>query len=295
MPAPGYIVALLLSALLALGAWLQPRADAWAGARGESRDLMTLLLGDARRLFASHFFVKADVYFHSGYYPTIFDGKQLHERPHMAEQTGHDDHAGHDHAPGHDEHEGHDHAPGEPCDDIFGPPRDWVDRFGRNFIVSAHTHLPKGRQREMLPWLRLAASLDPQRVENFTVAAFWLRTQLGKVDDAEQFLREGWRLNPRSPEILFELGQLYYQNRKDATRARNVWELGLRYWREREAGREEPDTFLAEQLLANLAQLEYDQQRWQQSLTYLMELKRYSPIPESIQKQIDALREKIRP
>ena len=30
-------------------------------------------MGDSRRLFANQFFVEADVYFHSGYYPTIFD------------------------------------------------------------------------------------------------------------------------------------------------------------------------------------------------------------------------------
>jgi hypothetical protein len=74
-----------------------------------------------------------------------------------------------------------------------------------------------------------------------------------------------------------------------------VWELGLQYWREREAANERPDAFLAEQFLANLAQLEYDQQRWRESVVYLSELKNYSPIPGEIQKQIEMIKAKIQP
>ena len=121
MPAPGYIYALLFSVILSCGTLVEPRAVDWQGSRGKSTDVLTIAFGDARKLFASHFFVKADVYFHSGYYPGIFDGKKLHERPHMAEQEGHEDH---------DEHEGHkdegeDHEAGE---DYLGAPRDWIER-----------------------------------------------------------------------------------------------------------------------------------------------------------------------
>ena len=47
-----------------------------------------------------------------------------------------------------------------------------------------------------------------------TTAAFWLRTQLHREDEAVRFLREGWRANPDSYAILLELGRLFYQNRK---------------------------------------------------------------------------------
>lgn len=292
MPAPAYIVALLLAAAVSLGAWLETRAAQWSASRAQAPNMLAVLLGDGRRLFANHFFLKADVYFHSGYYPTIFDAKKLHERPAMASQDAHD-HEEHAHDHKHDEHAKHEaeehHEAGE---DILGPPRDWIDRFGRNFFVARHTHLPEGRQREMLPWFRLAASLDPNQVENYTVAAFWLR-HLKRVDEAEQFLREGWRLNPDNPEILFELGRLFYHDRKDTARARNVWELALKHWRQREAGKTEPDKFLGEQILANLAQLEYEQQNWARAISHLEELKPLSPIPAEIQKQIDALKAKL--
>src|SRR5262245_11448195 len=66
------ILALLLSGGFSLATLFEPRAVRWAG-RSQSNNLMELLLGDSRRMLANHFFVKADIYFHSGYYPSIFD------------------------------------------------------------------------------------------------------------------------------------------------------------------------------------------------------------------------------
>ena len=39
-------------------------------------------MGDSQQLFANHFFTKADVYFHSGYYPSVFD-QAIGGAPHM--------------------------------------------------------------------------------------------------------------------------------------------------------------------------------------------------------------------
>ena len=44
-----------------------------AGSRASPAIFSTSLLGDSRRMFANSFYVKADEYYHSGYYPTIFD------------------------------------------------------------------------------------------------------------------------------------------------------------------------------------------------------------------------------
>lgn len=285
MPAPGYIYALLFSVILSCGSLIEPSTVDWQGSRGRSADLLTIAFGDARKLFASHFFVKADVYFHSGYYPGIFDGKKLHERPHMAGQDAHEEHDEHEDHKEHEEEE--DHETGE---DYLGAPRDWIDKFGRNFFVTRHTHLPEGKQREMLPWLRLAASMDPHQVENYTVAAFWLRTKLNKADQAEEFLREGWRNNPDSPEILFELGQLLLENRKDPTRARNILELALRLWARQDADGRRPDPFVAAEILARLVKLETDAKNWGVVLKHLQRMLQFSPNPAAIQLQIDHLK-----
>src|SRR6266851_5137891 len=204
--------------------------------------ILQFLLGDGRRIFANHFFVKADIYFHSGYYPSIFDRNQAPMDAHhmTGEETGHEDQE--------QEHEKE--------MSFLGPPRDWFERFGRHFLVTEHTHLEGGNEREILPWLQLSAELDPQRVETYTVAAYWLRKRLGKVAEAEQFLREGLRANPNSPEILFELGRLYFESYHDTVRARNVWELALRKWTAQESGKKEPDLFLLEEIAVNLSALE---------------------------------------
>ena len=171
--------------------------------------MLKVLLGDGRRLFANHFFVQADVSFHSGYYPSIFDqARAPKDTSHLTAKEG---------EPAAEEH--------EKQMNFLGPPRDWIERFGRHFIITEHTHLEGNNEREILPWLKLSAELDPQKIETYTVAAYWLR-DLGKVKEAEDFLREGLRNNPDSYEILFELGRLYYENNHDPARARNVWELG---------------------------------------------------------------------
>ena len=238
------------------------------------------MFGDGRRLFSDYFFRKADVYFHSGYYPTIFDRSQApKDTRHMTAEEG-----------GHEEEGDHDH---EKEMDFLGPPRDWIERFGRHFLVTKHTHLSGGTEREILPWLRLSAELDPQRVETYTVAAYWLRSRLGRVADAETFLREGLRANPDSPEILFELGTLYYQSYHDNDRARNLLELALRKWSTREAGKKEPDLELLRGIADTLATLEEESGHLTRAIDMLELAKKASPRPEALEKRIVELKAKL--
>ncbi len=274
---PAYLVLLLLlAACLSLATALQPRALNWTR-RSASDSLLKVLLGDGRRLFANHFFVKADVYFHSGYYPSVFDqGVAPKNRSHMTEhETGQHDESEHEREMA-----------------FLGPPRDWIERFGRHFLITKHTHLEAGKEREILPWLRLSAELDPQRVETYTVAAFWLRTRLGKVKEAEQFLHEGLRANPDSYELLFALGELYHENYHDAARARNVWELALRRWME-QGRKKQPDQIVLEEITVRLARLEEDAGNLPAAIDYLEQARSVSAAPAGIQQQIDDLRQKL--
>jgi tetratricopeptide (TPR) repeat protein len=291
---------LLLSLCFSIAARLAPWHEDWTGSRGRSANVLAALLGDSRRMFANHFFVKADAYFHSGYYPTVFDNRQSHQTAHMAADAG----------AAEDKNTGDEHS-------FLGKPRDWIDRFSRSFFPAEHTHLdeggahackhhheaghvhdhahpheddPGGETREILPWLRVSAELDPHRVDTYTVAAFWLRTRLKKVNEAEQFLREGWKANPDSPEILLELGRLLYEDRRDFARARNVLEATLNKWRTIEAPRKEPNVFVLQQILGQLAKLEREQGNVGRAIEHLEALKQNSPAPESIQQQINELK-----
>src|ERR1700734_1300371 len=230
---PARTMWLLLVALLVfcfgLAANLQPQFQALENTRRQSNNFFSLLLGDSSKIFANSFFIKADAYYHSGFYPTIFDNNSAFQTPHMAEDTG----------------AVASHNSGEETS-FMGPPRDWIDAFGRHFIPNRHTHLDEGGPtddlstsssvREILPWLKLSAELDPENIKTYIVTAFWLRTKLNQVAEAEQVLREGLRNNPNDPQLLFELGRIYDENYHDVARARNIWEAALRSWARQQPG-----------------------------------------------------------
>ena len=277
------ILLLLLSACFSLATILQPRAAGWSK-RAQANNVLKVLFGDGRRLFANHFFIQADVSFHSGYYPSIFDqARAPKDTRHLTTKECDADHE-HGSDCAHEEH--------EKQMSFLGPPRDWIERFGRRFIITEHTHLEGNNEREILPWLKIAAELDPQKVETYTVAAYWLR-DLGKVKEAEAFLREGMRNNPESYEILFALGRLYYENYHDVTRARGVWELGLRRWAEQEIAGKKPDLFDLDQLAVNLARLEEKAGNFARAIELLGIAKKASPHPEALQQQIEELKQKL--
>jgi tetratricopeptide (TPR) repeat protein len=145
--------------------------------------------------------------------------------------------------------------------------------------------------REILPWLRLSAELDPQRVETYTVTAYWLRQRMGKVDEAEQFLRDGLRANPNSYEILYELGRVCAENRNDPLRARNLWEAAMRQWQKQDSAGFKPDTFLIVQILSHLAMLEAKLGDYTPAITHMELWKKYSPTPDQVEKRIEELKQ----
>lgn len=256
------------------------------GTTGEVKGFLASFLGEGRRLFANHFFTRSDVYFHSGYYPSIFDQANAMKENHLAEGAGAKKANAAHGEPGHvhDEHEDEDEH------SFMGRPRDFMDAFSRHFIVSKHTHLGErgtNAVREILPWLKLAAQMDPNKVETYTVAAFWLR-DTGKPAEAEAFLRDGLRHNPHSVELNFELGRCAY-DRKDYIIARNLFELSLREWDEQEAQKpaEQQNRFLAEQVANYLACLEARAGNREKAVAWLQRVRSYSPFPTQVDHRIE--------
>jgi tetratricopeptide (TPR) repeat protein len=263
------VLVLLAAASFTLATSLQPMAMNFSQSGQDS--VLKVLLGDARHLFAHHLFTKADIYMHSGYYPSIFDKSAQRSGNHV---TDHDD----------DEHEKE--------EDFLGPPKDPLEQFGRHFMVTQHTHLENGQEKEMLPWLQLSANLDPQLTESYTVAAYWLARHLHRPAEAEKFLQQGLRANPTSYEILFALGRIYLDYDHDPSRARNVLELALKHWREQEPQQKSPDNLALDEIAGRLAQLEEEQKNYSKAIEYLRVVKTVSPIPETIQQHIDELSRK---
>jgi tetratricopeptide (TPR) repeat protein len=274
---------LLLVICFSLEAWLQPRYDARTGANEAPQSALAGLLGDGRKFVADYFYVQADVYFHSGYYPSVFDQARKQEES--------DSDVSHPEQGTEQEEQG-----------FMGKPLDWIDAFSRNFRPARHTHLQGETVQEMLPWMKLSAELDPQRVQTYVVTAYWLRRRLGKSAEAEDFLRDGLRSTPHSPDLLYALGQIYLEDRKDYPHAKNLFLAALRCWHEveepkplkTETGEGARNTLLLEQILGGLAQEEQAAGHLDQSLQYLEQLKTNASDPAGVQQQIDELQAKIK-
>jgi hypothetical protein len=253
-------------------------------------DIFNVVLGDSRRMFANSFYVKADEYYHSGYYPGMFDDNAAFQTAHMAEDTGAVNTKNHG-----DEH------------GFLGPTRNWIDAFGRHFFPDRHTHLDEGgpqddlggsqNVREILPWLKLSADLDPDNVQTYIVTAFWLRQRMNNVKEADAVLHEGLRNCPGSYDLFFELGRLYYESYHDRERARNVWEAGVQQWLKtypKLNPEEQKDSrFVMEQLTTHLAKLEEDAGNLPKAINWLQAAQKVSETPDTIQVQVNRLKYKL--
>lgn len=285
------MVIVLLAACFTLATLFVPRAGWWNNAaaaadwnNGQSRaySVFKLVLGRSRLLFANEMYDMADSYFHSGYYPSIFD-RPVTEHDVAKSALGEADND-------------------STADDFLGPPPDWIAALDRQFVPNRHTHLsaggPAGREKsssvqEILPWLKLATDLNPHFIKGYRVGDYWL-IRLHKPAEARDYLLDGLRHNPGNPALLFDLGWLYDQDFHDANRASNVWTAGLRCWNALppDARTNTENQLVCDQLTMNLVRLAEDAGNWTDALRYLNNAKRVSPNPAAIQEQIDEARKK---
>jgi tetratricopeptide (TPR) repeat protein len=284
---PLLLVALLVTVAFTLATGLERRVGKWTDP-ARTGGAFTKLLGDGRKLFANQFIEMADVYLHSGVYPSIFDRREPKSAKAISAGSGdHPDAGDHDHdAHQHDEEH-------EKVMNFRPEPRNWLDRFIRRFRITGHTELEGAQAREVLPWLRVAIELDPQKTETYVTTAYWLRKQIGQVKEADQVLREGIRNNPNNPEILFEMGLLYKEGNQDPARARNLWKLALRRWDAQTEEAKADSKDVLGRIAINFARLEEGSGNLRQSLPYFELARQVSPDPEPLQKQIAEIKARL--
>jgi len=283
-----YCVVLLLACCFTLATVLEPQFQRIRAHREDSSaGVLATLMGDSRRLFAHDFFVRADAYFHSGFYPTIFDTPKTGEELDLVEES-------HDKPKGAKEHEQE--------SSFLGPPKDWIDRFGRHFYPTVHTHLSdggasgkegQGTVREILPWLQLSADMDPNNIKTFLTAAYWLRTALNKPDEAERFLRRGLRANPDSFDILLELGRVYLNNKKNPGVAHNIFELAVQKWRRQDAAGNKPDPHSYEDIRVEMVRADEALGDLKQQLADLEELILVAQNKDVLRREIEEMKAKL--
>jgi hypothetical protein len=268
------VLTLLFAACFTLATVLDSPIHDLEAKTEDSTGVMAALLGDSRRMFANQLFVEADRYFHSGFYPTMFD-KQESDMDVQAE-------------PGEKSKEKADIN-----ETFLGPPKDWIESFGRHFFPTVHTHLDDERSREILPWLRLSAEMDPHQIETYVTASYWLRTTLTKPDEAEEFLREGQRANPDSFEILVELGYVDENNRHNPQAARRLFELARQKWEKQDAAGLKPNPKARVEILDDEVRADRELGDFKQMLVDLEALKAVASSPEAIEKDIEETRAKL--
>ena len=100
-------------------------------------------------------------------------------------------------------------------------------------------------------------------------------------------LQEGFRRNPKSHEILLELGRLHFE-RGNYARARNQLELAFHFWKEQELPKpaEKQNLLAVRQVLNYLAVVEDRAGNRDAALNWLEKVKAVSPNPDAIDKRI---------
>lgn len=106
---------------------------------------------------------------------------------------------------------------------------DWFQRSLDEISPHAHRHAEGVDSAEILPWLRMATSVDPHNVEAFLVMSFWLVTGVKRPDLAAQVLAEAQRQNPRDYRLPQEQGRMAIHEGR-LTDARRKVEAALSRW-----------------------------------------------------------------
>jgi len=74
-----------------------------------------------------------------------------------------------------------------------------------------HTrHVKPLDDKEILPWFKMSVYMDPKMTKAYVCGGYWLAWRLKKPKDAIEFLEEGVINNPNAPDILAELGMIYF-------------------------------------------------------------------------------------
>lgn len=158
----------------------------------------------------------------------------------------------------------------------------------REVSPNRHVHLQGEEVREILPWLRAAARLDPRNVEVYLVTAYWLAGDLRRPDLALEVLREAQANNPASYEVHLEKGRVLLRMGERAGAAREL-DAGLAVWPGTQDRSGEDARLGRQSLLLHRALLYEAEGRSQDSVRLLKEILAMFPQRRHIRERLDSL------
>ncbi len=76
-----------------------------------------------------------------------------------------------------------------------------------------HKHIEGAEEKELLPWFVIAARLNPRNIEAWLDGGYWYY-RTGKVEEAERFITQGIKHNPKDHRVYLERGILYHRMKR---------------------------------------------------------------------------------
>ncbi len=107
--------------------------------------------------------------------------------------------------------------------------KDFFQSLSEQIVPSGHVHTDGVEMSEILPWLRAATRMDPNNVEAYLTAAFWLDGTIHRPDIAEALLREAQSNNPRDYRIINARARMLFGTGEDR-KAAMLLDAALRFW-----------------------------------------------------------------
>ena len=217
----------------------------------ENASPVVALLGEFRAGISYILFLKTEQYLHSGirYRPLSEKEKQLgrQEIHHESSLPEHEearhnsavtDHVHDEDDPDHDH--SHEHSSGHTHGAQMVPPPDWDHRgiFGK-IDRAIHPYEAEGQEMEhgevkqMLPWYRLVTYANPRFAKAYVIGAFVISRFGDREDEAEEFLREGLRMNPDSIEIKEALARHFFHRKRNPVRAKPLFQSAIAIGKEK--------------------------------------------------------------
>ena len=103
-----------------------------------------------------------------------------------------------------------------------------IDRVFERLVVTTDRHWHKGEYNHMVNLFRMEVVAHPDNVEAYSSAG-WLLWSMDRDAEAIAMYEEGIKSNPNTSFMYDELGQYYFQRKKDYPRAITYYEKAVEF------------------------------------------------------------------
>jgi tetratricopeptide (TPR) repeat protein len=104
-----------------------------------------------------------------------------------------------------------------------------LGRWADALQPSGHLHTEEGSLSQMMPWLRVATELQPEDVEGYLLAAYWMERVAPGIEGAGRVLSEALRRHPSDYRVAMAFSKLHFRYRR-MTAGRSWLNTAIRRW-----------------------------------------------------------------